>query len=131
MKPAAKDTDAYISEFPEDIQEKLQVIRNTIRKAAPESEESINYGIPTFKIHGNLVHFAASTTHFGFYPGASRIAQFKQELESNNTTKGTVQFPLDKPLPLELISDIVIFRLDENIRNAKPTRKKKWIFGRS
>ena len=66
MKPAAKDTDAYISEFPEDIQEKLQVIRNTIRQAAPEAEESINYGIPTFKIHGNLVHFAAYKTHFGF-----------------------------------------------------------------
>ena len=125
MKPAAKDTDAYISEFPEDIQEKLQVIRNTIRQAAPEAEECINYGIPTFKIHGNLVHFAAYKTHFGFYPGASGIAEFKKELESYNTSKGTVQFPLDKPLPLELISDIVIFRLDENIRNAKPTRKKK------
>lgn len=125
MKPAAKDTDAYIQDFPQKIQEKLQLIRQTIQKAAPEAEECINYGIPTFKIHGNLVHFAAYKTHLGFYPGASGIAEFKKELESYNTSKGTVQFPLDQPLPLELISDMVIFRLDENIRNAKPPKKKK------
>lgn len=125
MKPAAKDTDAYIQDFPQDIQEKLQLIRQTIRKAAPEAEECINYGIPTFKIHGNLVHFAAYKTHLGFYPGASGIAEFKQELAPFNTSKGTVQFPLDKPLPLELISDMVIFRLDENLRKAKPVKKKK------
>lgn len=125
MKPAPKDTDAYISGFPEDIQEKLQAIRNTIRQAAPEAKECINYGIPTFKIHGNLVHFAAYKSHLGFYPGATGIAEFKQELASYKTSKGTVQFHLDEPLPLVLISDIVIFRLHENTRNAKPTRKKK------
>jgi uncharacterized protein YdhG (YjbR/CyaY superfamily) len=125
MKPAAKDTDAYIQDFPQDIQEKLQLIRQTIRQAAPEAEECINYGIPTFKIHGNLVHFAAYKTHIGFYPGASGITEFKQELTPFNTSKGTVQFPLDKPLPLELISDIVIFRLDENQRNSKPLKKKR------
>jgi uncharacterized protein YdhG (YjbR/CyaY superfamily) len=125
MKPAAKDIDTYILDFPEDIQEKLQLIRRTIRHAAPEAEECINYGIPTFKIHGNLLHFAAYKTHLGFYPGASGIAEFKKELASYNTSKGTVQFALDKPLPLELISDIVIFRLDENIRNAKPEKRKR------
>jgi uncharacterized protein YdhG (YjbR/CyaY superfamily) len=125
MKPSAKDIDEFISEFPDEIQEQLQIIRNTIRIAAPEAEECINYGIPTFKFHGNLVHFSAYKTHIGFYPGASGIAEFKQELASYNTSKGTVQFPLDKPLPLELISDIVIFRLDENLRKAKPAKKKK------
>lgn len=125
MKTAAKNIDEYISDFSEDIQEKLQLIRNTIRQAAPEAEECINYGIPTFKIHGNLVHFAAYQTHIGFYPGASGIAEFKQELSPYKTAKGTVQFALEKPLPLELISDIVIFRLDENLRKAKPVKKKK------
>jgi uncharacterized protein YdhG (YjbR/CyaY superfamily) len=125
MKTAAKNIDEYISVFPEDIQKKLQLIRNTIRQAAPEAEECINYGIPTFKFQGNLVHFAAYQTHFGFYPGASGIAEFKQELSPYKTAKGTVQFPLDKPVPLELISDIVIFRLDENLRKAKPVKKKK------
>jgi uncharacterized protein YdhG (YjbR/CyaY superfamily) len=125
MKTAAKNIDEYISDFSEDIQEKLQLIRQTIRKAAPEAEECINYGIPTFKFQGNLVHFAAYQTHIGFYPGASGIAEFKQELSPYKTAKGTVQFALEKPLPLELISDIVIFRLDENMRKAKPVKKKK------
>jgi len=125
MKPAAKNIDAFISEFPQDIQEKLQSIRNTIRKVAPDAEECINYGIPTFKFHGNLVHFSAYKTHIGFYPGASGIAEFKQELEPYNTSKGTVQFPLDKDLPLELISDMVFFRVDENLRKAKPVKKIK------
>ncbi|MCL6260149.1 DUF1801 domain-containing protein [Aquiflexum sp. TKW24L] len=125
MKPAAKDTDEYISDFPKDIQEKLHLIRRTIRQAAPDAVECINYGIPTFKIHGNLVHFAAYKTHFGFYPGASAIVEFKKELALFNTAKGTVQFPLDKPLPLKMILDIVIFRLDENMRKAKPVKKKK------
>jgi uncharacterized protein YdhG (YjbR/CyaY superfamily) len=125
MKPAAENIDAFISDFPQDIQEKLQLIRETIRHAAPEAEECINYGIPTFKFHGNLVHFSAYKTHIGFYPGASGIAEFKQELSPYKTAKGTVQFALEKPLPLELISDIVIFRLDENMRKAKPVKKKK------
>ena len=125
MKTAAKDIDEYLQDFPEDIQEQLQGIRHSIRKVAPEAVECINYGIPTFKFHGNLVHFAAYKTHIGFYPGASGIAEFKKELAPYPTAKGTVQFPLDKPLPLELISDIVIFRLDENIRKANPAKKRK------
>lgn len=125
MKPAAKDTDDYIRDFPEDIQKKLQSIRFTIQQAAPDAEECINYGIPTFKFHGNLVHFAAYKTHIGFYPGSSGITEFKKELESYPTSKGTVQFPLDQSLPLELISDMVIFRMDENLRKAKPEKKKK------
>jgi uncharacterized protein YdhG (YjbR/CyaY superfamily) len=125
MKAAAKDIDEYLLSFPEDIQEQLQRIRHAIRKVAPEAEECINYGIPTFKFNGNLVHFAAYKTHIGFYPGASGIAEFKKELAPYPTAKGTVQFPLDKPLPLELISDMVFFRLDENLRKAKPVKKKK------
>ena len=125
MKTAAKDIDEYLQDFPEDIQEQLQGIRHSIRKVAPEAVECINYGIPTFKFHGNLVHFAAYKTHIGFYPGASGIAEFKKELAPYPTAKGTVQFPLEKPLPLELISDIVIFRLDENIRKAYPVKKRK------
>jgi uncharacterized protein YdhG (YjbR/CyaY superfamily) len=125
MKPAAENIDDFISDFPQDIQEKLQLIRETIRHAAPEAEECINYGIPTFKFHGNLVHFSAYKTHIGFYPGASGIAEFKQELKPYNTSKGTVHFSLDKDLPLELISDMVFFRVDENLRKAKPVKKKK------
>lgn len=125
MKTAAKDIDEYLQDFPEDIQEQLQGIRHSIRKVAPEAVECINYGIPTFKFHGNLVHFAAYKTHIGFYPGASGIAEFKKELAPYNTSKGTVQFHLDKDLPLELISDIVFFRMDENLRKAKSPKKKK------
>ena len=128
MKPSAKNIDEFITDFPEDIQKKLQTIRHTIRQAAPEADESTNYGMPTFKFHCNLVHFSAYKTHIGFYPDASGVAEFKKELTPFHTAKGTVQFPLDKPLPLELISDMVIFRMEENLRNAKPGKKKKRIF---
>lgn len=115
--------DEYISDFPPDVQEKLQQFRATIKKAAPEAEESINYGIPTFKLNGNLVHFGGFKNHIGFYPGPSGIAAFKDELAIYSSAKGSVQFPNDKKLPLSLITKIVKFRVTENLE--KTNKKKK------
>lgn len=90
-----------------------------VRKAAPEAEEAISYGIPTFKLHGNLVHFAAFKNHIGFFPAPSGIAAFKKELAAYKGAKGSVQFPLDQPLPLALITKIVKFRVKENTDKKK------------
>lgn len=124
---APQNIDEYIACFPPEIQEKLETIRATIRKAAPKAEEAISYMIPTFKLHGNLVHFAAFKNHLGFYPGAGGIAAFQDELAGYETSKGTVQFPLDKRLPLTLIREIVKFRVQQNLDNAaaKAARGKK------
>ena len=111
----AENIDAYISGFPKETQKLLNEIRSTIRKAAPEAEETINYAIPTFKLKGNLVHFAAFKNHIGFYPAPSGIEAFKEELAGYERAKGSVQFPLDQPLPLSLISRIVKFRVKENL----------------
>lgn len=122
--------DAFIDSFPENIQAILETMRATIRKAAPDAEEKINYGIPTFYLKGNLVHFAAYKNHIGFYPGASGIETFKEELSPYKTSKGTVQFPVDKPLPLTLITKIVKYRVKQNLEkadikaNAKKTNSK-------
>src|SRR5262245_22468518 len=91
-----KNIDDYMAGFPEDIQKILEKIRQTIRKAAPQAAETINYGIPTFTLNGNLVHFAASKNHIGFYPAPSGIERFKEELSVYEGAKGSVQFPLDK-----------------------------------
>ena len=115
--------DEYISGFPEDIQTLLQQIRVTIREAAPEAEEAIKYAMPTFVLNGNLVHFAAFKNHIGFYPVPSGIEAFKKELSFYKGAKGSVQFPLDKPMPLELISRIVQFRVNENLKKAKAKKK--------
>lgn len=110
----AKNIDEFISAYPDDIQAILQELRRTIQKAAPKAQEKISYGIPTFTFHGNLVHFSAYKTHIGFYPGAAPIKEFKDDLAGYETSKGTVQFPLDKPLPLDLIRKIVLFRVKQN-----------------
>ncbi len=125
--PAPKDIDDYIARFPPEVQVKLETIRATIRKAAPKAEEVISYMIPTFKLHGNLVHFAAYKNHIGFYPGAGGIAAFQEELAGYETSKGTVQFPLDKRLPLTLITKIVKFCVQQNLDQAaaKAAKKKK------
>lgn len=116
MKTAPAQTiDEYISGFPKDIQNVLQEIRDTIRKAAPDAEETINYAIPTFKLNGNLVHFAAFQKHIGFYPAPSGINAFKKELSAYDGAKGSVQFPLDQPIPFALITRIVKFRVKENL----------------
>jgi len=114
--------DKYISGFPEDVQIMLGEIRTTIRQAAPDAAETIKYAMPTFVLNGNLVHFAAFKNHIGFYPVPSGIEAFKKELSVYKGAKGSVQFPLDKPMPLGLISKIVKFRVNENLQKVK-TRK--------
>ena len=122
---ASKTIDDYIAVFPGDVQAILEKIRATVREAAPEAGETINYGIPTFTLHGNLVHFAAFKNHIGFYPTPSGIEKFKDELAVYPMAKGSVQFPLDEPIPYALISRIVAFRLAENLEKAEAKRKKK------
>ena len=117
-QPPPKTIDEYIACFPPEVREKLETIRATIRKAAPKAEEAISYMIPTFKLHGNLVHFAAYKNHIGFYPGAGGIAAFKEELAGYETSKGTVQFPLDQRIPYGLIAKIVKFRVAQNLDKA-------------
>ncbi len=111
--------DEYISSFPKDIQKMLEEIRSAIRKAAPDAVETISYGIPTFKLNGNLVHFAAFKNHIGFYPTPNGIEEFEKELSVYKQGKGSVQFPLDKPLPLILITKIVKYRTKKNAEKAK------------
>ena len=105
--------DEYIASFPHETQNLLEQVRATIKKAAPEAKETISYAIPTFTLSGNLVHFAAFKNHIGFYPTSSGIEAFKKELSVYEGAKGSVQFPIDKPLPLDLISKIVKFRVNE------------------
>ncbi len=122
---APKSIDEYIAGFPPDVQETLQKIRTTIRKAAPDAEETVKYGIPTFTLKGNLVHFGAYKEHIGFYPTPTGIEKFKKELSVHETSKGAVQFPLDRPIPFDLISEIVKFRVKENLEKAEAKKKKK------
>ncbi|MEK6820901.1 MAG: DUF1801 domain-containing protein, partial [archaeon] len=109
----------HIRGFPKDVQAKLTQLRTAIHEAAPEAEEAIAYGIPTFKFHGNLVHFAGYASHIGFYPGANAIYTFKKELAPYPTAKGTVRFPLDKPIPIALVKKIVKQRVRENSEKKK------------
>ena len=111
----AKAIDDYIASYPPEIQERLQAMRETIRKAAPKAEEKIGYGIPTFTLNGNLVHFGGSKNHVGFYPAPSGIKAFQKELSVYKGAKGSVQFPHDKPLPLALVTKIVKYRVKENM----------------
>lgn len=122
-KPTSMDE--YIAGLPKNIQKLLEEIRATIKAAAPGAEETINYGIPTFTLNGNLVHFAAFKNHIGFYPTPSGIEAFKKELSIYEGAKGSVQFPLDKPLPLDLVTRIVKFRVEENSEKVKAKKKKK------
>lgn len=115
--------DEYIAGFPADLQKILAKVRSTIRKAAPDAREKIGYGIPTFTLHGNLVHFAAFKEHLGFYPGSSGIEKFKPELSAYGSGKGSVRFPLDEPIPYDLIARIVTFRVQENLGKGKARPK--------
>lgn len=117
--------DQYIAGFPDHIQKLLESVRATIHKAAPDAEEAIKYAMPTFVLHGNLVHFAAFKNHIGFYPAPSGIEAFKKELSAYKSSKGAIQFPLDKPLPLKIISQIVKYRMAENLEKAKAKTKTK------
>jgi uncharacterized protein YdhG (YjbR/CyaY superfamily) len=119
----ARNIDEYIAMFPNDVQKKLKEVRTTIKTAAPQAEEAIKYAIPTFVLNGNLVHFAAMKNHLGFYPAPSGIVAFKKELSSYEQGKGSIQFPFDQPIPLDLITKIVKFRVVENLKK-KPAKKK-------
>lgn len=117
--------DEYIARCPEDVQAILSKIREIIRKAAPNAEETIKYQIPTFVLNGNLVHFAAFQNHIGFYPTPSGITKFQKELSAYKGAKGSVQFPLDAPIPFSLITKIVKFRVKETLEKAATKSKKK------
>jgi uncharacterized protein YdhG (YjbR/CyaY superfamily) len=124
-RSVARSIDEYIAAFPNEVQEILQRIRTTIKKAAPDAEETINYQIPTFTLKGNLVHFAAYDKHIGFYPTPTGIEKFKNELSAYEGAKGSVKFPLDKAIPFDLITRIVRFRVKENLERAEAKAKQK------
>src|SRR5258705_13203091 len=111
----AENIDEYIAGFPKDIQKKLEAIRTATSKAAPAAEETIKYAIPTFTLNGNLVSFAAFKNHIGFYPVPRGVEQFKKELSAYKGNKSTLQLPLDKPIPIALISKIVKFQVKRNL----------------
>lgn len=125
-----KTIDDYIAQFPPEIQKRLHAMRETIRKAAPEASEKISWAMPTFYQNGNLVHFAAFKKHIGFYPGADGIDYFRQRFDEGgySYSKGAVQFPLTRPLPLELIDEIVRFRAEQN-KTPAPKKAGKKITG--
>lgn len=123
-KPAPRDVDSYIAGFPADVRALLETLRKTIRKAAPAAEESISYMMPAYKKDGPLVYFGGFKNHVGFFPTPSGVAAFSKELEGYTVSKGTIQFPLDKPLPTKLITQIVQFRLAENEAKARAKGKK-------
>ena len=118
-----RNIDEYIATFPAETQALLGVLRATIQSAAPDAVEVISYQMPAFKLCGILVYFAAYQHHIGFYPGASGIVAFDQDLKGYKTSKGTVQFPLDKALPIDLITKIVRFRVTENTQKAEVKKK--------
>ena len=119
QKSNFKTIDDYIKSFPKDIQKILEMVRQTIKKAAPEAEEAISYQMPTFKLNGNLVHFAAFKNHIGFYPTPSGTKEFKKEISVFRSGKGSIQFPIDKPMPLSLIKKIVKYRVKESVSAAR------------
>ena len=118
MKPLKKrfeTIDEYIATFPRNAQDILEELRQTIRNSVPDAKEAISYQIPTFRLNGNLVHFAAFKNHIGFYPTPSTIAHFKKELSSYEASKGTIRFPINEPIPFDLIRKIVKYRVKENL----------------
>ena len=119
-----KNIDEYIAGFPKDVQELLEKVRKTIREAAPDAEEAIKYQIPTFVLKGNLVHFAAFKNHIGFYPAPQGMEEFKEELAPYEGGKGTARFPLDQPIPYDLIGRIVKFRARMNLEKAEAKKKR-------
>jgi uncharacterized protein YdhG (YjbR/CyaY superfamily) len=117
--PGFNSIDEYIAMCPEDVQGKLQALRATIHAAAPDAEEKISYQMPTFYLKGNLVHFAAMKNHIGFYPTSSGVAAFQDELSKYEGSKGAIRFPKSEPLPMDLITRIVKFRVTENLSRAE------------
>lgn len=124
-KQTPQDIDEYIAGFPSDIRAILEKVRAVIREAAPGAEEAISYQMPTYKLNGNLVHFAAFKKHIGLYPTPTGTEAFKKELSPYKAGKGSIQFPLDQPIPYDLIKEIVMFRVKENLEKAEVQGKKK------
>ena len=118
-KKVFKTIDEYVATFPKNVQSILEELRQAIRESAPEAEEAIRYQMPTFRLNGNLVHFAAYKNHIGFYPTPSAIERFKGKLSAFKTSKGAVQFPLNEPIPFALVKEMVRFRVKENISENK------------
>jgi uncharacterized protein YdhG (YjbR/CyaY superfamily) len=125
MKTDYKNIDDYIGTFPDEVQELLQQVRKMIRNVAPEAQETISYGMPTFTYKGVLAHFAAFKNHIGLYALPSGNEAFKEELSVYKTGKGSIQFPFGQPIPLDLIEKIVKFRVEENLGKAKAKKAKK------
>ena len=123
-KTSPKNIDEYISVFPDTVQVILEKVRATIREMVPEAKENISYGIPTFTLNGNLVHFAGYKKHISLYPAPRGVEKFRDELSAYAGGKGTVQFPLEKPIPYDLIRRIVAFRVQENQNKAQAKVKK-------
>jgi uncharacterized protein YdhG (YjbR/CyaY superfamily) len=121
--PPPKTIDAYIATFPVSVQFLLEELRDTIKQVALEAGETISYQIPTFTLKGNLVHFAGFKNHIGFYPTPSAIKAFKSDLAGFEWAKGSIKFPIEKPLPLDLVRKIVAFRVKENLELAKAIKK--------
>jgi uncharacterized protein YdhG (YjbR/CyaY superfamily) len=125
VKVTFTSVDEYIINYPPEVQERLNMLRKVIREAAPEAQEKISWQMPTYVLYGNLVHFAAFKNHIGFYPAPTGIEAFKEELSQYKGAKGSVQFPLSKPMPYELIRRIVEYRVVENTKEAEAKSKKK------
>jgi uncharacterized protein YdhG (YjbR/CyaY superfamily) len=117
------EVDIYISTFPVQTQERLEQMRKLIKETAPEAKEVISYGIPTCVLHGNLIHFGGFKNHLGFYPGPNAIVTFKDELVNFKQAKGSIQFPVSQPMPLDVIRKIVLLRVEEN--KLKAAKKNK------
>ena len=119
-KPSSGNIDEYCKNFPKDIQQLLAQLRATIREMCSEATENISYGMPAFKLNNKpLVYFAAYKNHIGFYPGASPIEAFKNELKNYHTSKGAIQFPLDRPIPLALIKNIEKYKVNETLEKER------------
>lgn len=125
MEPNAKNVDEYIARHSKEIKERLKNIRAVIRKAAPDAKETISYGMPAYKLNGMLLFFAAHLNHIGFYPLTTGIKAFKKELAGFKMSKGSVQFPFERPLPLGLIARVVKFRVKENLEKTDKKKSSK------
>ncbi|MBP9700458.1 DUF1801 domain-containing protein [Candidatus Woesebacteria bacterium] len=116
---SAETVEMYIQQYPEPVRGILKQVRATIQAAAPQAEEKLSYGIPTFTLKGNLVHFGGYAKHVGFYPGPEAIVAFKEELTPYKTSKGAIQFSVEKPVPYELITKMTLYRVDKNLNKKK------------
>ncbi|MDR2562646.1 MAG: DUF1801 domain-containing protein [Prevotellaceae bacterium] len=125
MDKEVRTVDEYIARFEPEIQIVLNELRNIVKSEAPEASEKISYGMPTFYLNGNLVHFAAFKHHYGFFPAPSAIDEFEEELAPYRSGKGSLHFPMNKPIPQDIIKKIVRFRVNENLNKTKSRKTKK------